>query len=82
MPLPQLPAAGLAATAYADDIDTYGFTDTSTFTSFTGTSGATVFTTTTNDYFTVNETTGVVTPHFSFPTTVETMQGPNAWCYE
>jgi hypothetical protein len=67
--------AGLATTAHADDIDMYGFTDTNTFTDFLGTNGAAVFTTTTNAYVTVDETTGAVTPHFSFPNTVETMQG-------
>ncbi|HEY9304305.1 MAG TPA: hypothetical protein VIO95_08450 [Mycobacterium sp.] len=69
-----LGAGGLAATASADDIDMYGFTDTTVFTQFTGTTGANIFTTTFNDYITVDETTGVVTPHFTFPTTVETMQ--------
>jgi hypothetical protein len=69
-----LGATGLAATAYADDIDMYGFTDTTVFTQYTGTTGADVFTTTFNDYITVDETTGVVTPHFTFPTTVETME--------
>jgi hypothetical protein len=67
-------AAGLAATApfaYADDIDMYGGQDVSTFTQFLGTGGANVFTITTNYFTTVDETTGVVTPHFSLPTVVE-----------
>jgi hypothetical protein len=69
-----LAAAGLAPLANADDIDMYGDTDVNTFTLYNGTGDATVFTTTTNAYETVDETTGVVTPHFSFPTTVETME--------
>jgi hypothetical protein len=68
-------AAGLAAPAApADDLDMYGGTDVSTLTLYNGTGDATVFTTTTNYYETVDETTGVVTPHFSAPITVETMQ--------
>jgi hypothetical protein len=69
-----LAAAGLATTANADDIDMYGGTDVNSFTLYNGAGDATVFTTTTNYYDTVNETTGVVTPHFTFPSTVVSME--------
>lgn len=67
-------AAALVAggpTARADDIDQYGGADVNALTIFNGTTFET-FTTTTNYFDTVDETTGVVTPHFSFPTLVET----------
>lgn len=67
-------AAALVAggpAALADDIDQYGGADVNALTIFNGTSFET-FTTTTNYFDTVDETTGVVTPHFSFPTLVET----------
>jgi hypothetical protein len=69
-------AAGLAAPAApaADDIDMYGGSDVSTLTLYNGTGDAAVFTTTTDYYETVDETTGVMTPHFTAPITVETMQ--------
>jgi hypothetical protein len=57
--------------ALADDIDQYGGIDENSFTIFNGNTFET-FTTTTNYYTTVDETTGVVTPHFTFPTVVET----------
>jgi hypothetical protein len=57
--------------ALADDIDQYGGADVNSLTIFNGTTFET-FTTTTNYFDTVNETTGVVTPHFTFPTLVET----------
>lgn len=67
-------AAALAASvpaALADDIDQYGGADVNALTIFNGTTFET-FTTTTNYFETVNETTGVATPHFSLPTLVET----------
>jgi len=70
-------AAGFAATAQADDIDLYGGQDVSTFTIYLGTTSET-FTTTTNYFDSVDETTGVMTPHFSLPVTVLTMGGPQA----
>lgn len=70
-----LAAASLAAAAQADDIDMYGGQDVNAFTVYLGTTSET-FTTTTNYYTTINETTGVATPHFSFPTLVETTGGP------
>ncbi|MGA8544163.1 MAG: hypothetical protein WB785_02745 [Mycobacterium sp.] len=67
-------AAALVAggpAALADDIDQYGGADVNSLTIFNGTTFET-FTTTTNYFETVDETTGAVTPHFSFPTLVET----------
>ena len=67
-------AAALVAngpSALADDIDQYGGADQNALTLYNGTTFET-FTTTTNYFDTVNETTGVVTPHFTFPTLVET----------
>jgi hypothetical protein len=67
-------AAALAASwpaALADDIDQYGGADTNVLTVFNGNTFET-FTTTTNYFDTVDETTGVVTPHFTLPTLVET----------
>lgn len=67
-------AAALVAggpAARADDIDQYGGADQNALTLYNGTTFET-FTTTTNYFETVNETTGVVTPHFTFPTLVET----------
>ncbi len=67
-------AAALVAggpAALADDIDQYGGADTNALTVFNGSTFET-FTTTTNYFNTVDETTGVVTPHFTFPTLVET----------
>jgi len=67
-------AAALVAngpTALADDIDQYGGADSNALTIFNGTTFET-FTTTTNYYETVDETTGIATPHFTFPSLVET----------
>jgi hypothetical protein len=67
-------AAALVASgpaALADDIDQYGSADTNALTIYNGTTFET-FTTTTNYFDTVDETTGVVTPHFTLPTLVET----------
>jgi hypothetical protein len=60
-----------APAALADDIDQYGGADQNAFTLYNGNTFET-FTITSNYYETVNETTGVVTPHFTFPTLVET----------
>jgi hypothetical protein len=60
-----------APAALADDIDQYGGADTNSLTLFNGSTFET-FTTTTNYFDTVNETTGVVTPHFTFPMLTET----------
>jgi hypothetical protein len=61
-----------APAALADDIDQYGGADSNAFTIFNGSTFET-FTTTTNYFTTVDETTGVATPHFTFPTVVETI---------